>query len=230
MQINADFNLPVLSRAADRDWVPSPMAGVERQMLDRVGDEVARATSLVRYAPGSEFSAHAHDLGEEFLVLDGVFADEHGDYPTGTYMRNPPGTAHSPKIGPDGCVIFVKLRQFDVEDLKPVHEDITDEDRWAELGGGLATLPLHGYRQEDVFAVRIDAGAVLERALPGGAEVLVLSGSVSAARTGIDLANNQTLELETGDWLRLPAGAHLHLNAGSEAARLYLKTGHLPPG
>ena len=69
MEINADFSQRVVVHAAQLPWVPSPMAGVERRMLDRIGDEVARATSIVRYAPGSQFSPHTHGGGEEFLVL-----------------------------------------------------------------------------------------------------------------------------------------------------------------
>ena len=57
-------------------------------MRDRVGGELARATSLVRYAPASSFERHAHSGGEEVLVLDGVFTDENGDYSAGTYLRN----------------------------------------------------------------------------------------------------------------------------------------------
>ena len=76
------------------------MVGVDRRPLDRIGEEVARATSIVRYAPGSRFSAHTHGGGEEFIVLDGVFQDEHGDYPPGTYVRNPPGTRHTPGSEP----------------------------------------------------------------------------------------------------------------------------------
>ena len=68
MEINADFSQRVVVHAAQLPWVPSPMAGVERRMLDRIGDEVARATSIVRYAPGSQFSPHTHGGGEEFLV------------------------------------------------------------------------------------------------------------------------------------------------------------------
>src|SRR5215469_13150683 len=88
-------------------------------MLDRTGDEVARATSIVRYAPASRFAAHTHDGGEEFLVLEGVFQDEHGDYPAGSYVRNPPTSRHTPGSAP-GCMLFVKLWQFDLEDRKPV--------------------------------------------------------------------------------------------------------------
>src|SRR5262249_42032435 len=108
--------------AARLPWVPSPMAGVERRMLDRIGDEVARATSIVRYAAGSRFSPHTHGGGEEFLVLEGVFQDEHGEFPAGSYIRNPPTSRHTPGSAP-GCVLFVKLWQFDPADRKEVKLD-----------------------------------------------------------------------------------------------------------
>ena len=93
-------------------------------MLDRIGEEVARATSVVRYAPESRFSPHTHGGGEEFLVLDGVFQDEHGDFPAGCYIRNPPGSSHTPRSLP-GCTIFVKLWQFDPGDRTHVRIDTT---------------------------------------------------------------------------------------------------------
>src|SRR5689334_6703944 len=114
MEINADFSRAAVVHAARLLWVASPMVGVDRRMLDRIGEEVARATSIVRYAAGSRFSPHTHGGGEEFLVLDGVFQDEHGDYPAGSYVRNPPTSRHTPGSAP-GCVLFVKLWQFDPE-------------------------------------------------------------------------------------------------------------------
>lgn len=114
--INADFEQRVVIQPTDYHWIESPMPGVERMMLDRVGDEVARATSVVRYAPHSEFSSHTHNGGEEFLVLEGVFSDEHQSYSKGSYVRNPIGTSHTPKIGKEGATIFVKLHQFDRDD------------------------------------------------------------------------------------------------------------------
>lgn len=108
MKINADYDQRVLVHSDDLDWVASPMVGVDRRALDRVGGEVARATSIVRYAPGSQFSPHVHTGGEELLVLDGIFEDEHGDFPVGSYIRNPPQSSHTPG-SQLGCVIFVKL-------------------------------------------------------------------------------------------------------------------------
>lgn len=96
MEINNDFNQRVAVHSASQAWLASPIAGVDRRMLDRIGDEVARATSIVRYAPNSQFSPHVHSGGEEFLVLEGVFQDEHGDFPAGSYIRNPPESSHTP--------------------------------------------------------------------------------------------------------------------------------------
>src|SRR5262244_2834830 len=136
--LNADFNQRVVSHRADATWVPSPLPGVDRRMLDRIGGEVARATSVVRYAPHSQFSSHTHGGGEEFLVLDGVFQDEHGDYPACTYVRNPPTSSHTPGSEP-GCTIFVKLWQFDPDDRTPVR---------IETSGKPASIPASCAREE----------------------------------------------------------------------------------
>jgi len=122
MKINADFSQRVVVHSSKMSWVESPMAGVFRRPLDRVGKEVARATTIVRYEPGSKFSPHIHTGGEEFLVLNGVFQDEHGDFPTGSYIRNPPQSSHTPG-SEQGCIIFVKLWQFEPKDRTHVRLD-----------------------------------------------------------------------------------------------------------
>ena len=135
MNLNADFTKRAVVHAATLDWKASPIPGVERRMLDRIGDEVARATSIVRYAPGSHFSPHVHEGGEEFLVLEGVFQDEHDDFPAGSYVRNPPQSHHTPGFVA-GCTIFVKLWQFDLADRAQVLVDTNkvtarrDRARW----------------------------------------------------------------------------------------------------
>ena len=108
MLINADFSQPAIVTPSDYQWVESPQQGVQRVMLDRVGAEQARATSVVRYAPDSFFPRHQHPGGEEILVLSGTFSDELGHYPAGWYLRNPPGSNHQP-FSVEGAVIFVKL-------------------------------------------------------------------------------------------------------------------------
>ena len=101
MRLNDDLSAPTVVHAAAMDWVPSPAKGVERRMLFRIGEEKARATSIVRYAPDSRFARHGHPGGEEFLVLEGIFQDETGDFPPGTYVRKSSGDRARPRQ-PDG--------------------------------------------------------------------------------------------------------------------------------
>ena len=217
MRINADFSRKAFVAPCDEDWVHSPESGVERLMLDRIGDEVARATSIVRYAAGSSFPPHKHPMGEEFLVLDGVFSDDTGDFPAGTYVRNPPGTRHAPHSR-DGCRILVKLRQFDAGDLTPVVIDTTAQSGWQEVGTGVERLDLHAFGAETVVMLRLATNATFELdGGDGGVELLLVSGAASCA--------GESLGPES--WLRLPGDAHAALSA-SVATTIWLKTGHLP--
>ncbi|QLC26062.1 cupin [Parasphingopyxis algicola] len=217
MRINADFSQRAVVRPGDVDWVASPMAGVERQMLDRVGEEVARATSIVRYAAGSRFSEHVHGGGEEFFVLDGVFSDERGDYPAGTYVRNPIGTRHAPH-SEDGCTIFVKLHQFDDKDTAHFSIDTRAAEfrpGWAE---GLSVLPLHAFGAESVALVRWEPGTTCTgRRHPGGAEILVLDG----------VFQDEQGDYPAGSWIRHPHLAE-HRPFSEQGCQIYMKTGHLP--
>lgn len=153
MNLNDDFTQRVVLHAADAVWRPSPLPGVTRRLLDRVGDEVARATSVVRYAPGSRFERHVHGGGEEILVLEGVFSDAAGDHPAGTYLRNPPGTAHAP-WSVDGCTLLVKLWQFAPTDVDAVRLDTRSATWRRGLVPGLAVLPLHSHNGVDTALVR----------------------------------------------------------------------------
>ena len=146
-------------------------------MLDRIGDEVARATSIVRYAPHSHFSAHTHGGGEEFLVLDGVFQDEHGDYPAGFYVRNPPGSSHTPGSEP-GCTILVKLWQFDPDDRTQLRTD-TVALAFAPAPGlhGIERAPLFENVSERVRLERWAPGTAIDLPGHGGIELFVLDGS-----------------------------------------------------
>lgn len=215
MELNADFTSRVVVHSDRIDWVASPMAGVDRRMLDRIGGEVARATSIVRYAPGSKFSAHTHTGGEEFIVLEGVFQDEHGDYPAGTYVRNPPTTSHTPGAA-EGCMIFVKLWQFDPEDRTQFRKDMSGA--LGDARDGVATALLHSDARETVTYHVLEAGAMLANTDAGGIEMLVLGGAVQEG--------GETLE--KGAWLRLPEGAALQAVAGESGAQVWIKTGHLP--
>jgi len=217
MQLNADFSRRVAVHAADLAWTPSPMAGVERRMLDRVGGEVARATSIVRYAPDSRFSPHTHAGGEEFLVLEGIFSDEHGDFPAGTYIRNPPTSRHTPGSR-TGCTIFVKLWQFQLDDRTQVRIDTTARPFCrVPAAPGLELMALFRDDREEVRLERWSPLSAIERNLPGGLELLVLSGTMAEA--------GETFKPQS--WLRLPPGAQLKAKAGPEGCRLWAKLGHL---
>ncbi|NNE79983.1 MAG: cupin [Silicimonas sp.] len=215
MDLNADFSQRIAVHSADEPWVASPMPGVDRRMLDRMGDEVARATSIVRYAPGSSFSSHVHTGGEEFLVLDGVFQDEHGDFPAGSYIRNPPQSSHTPGSEP-GCTIFVKLWQFDLDDRTHVRID-TGKMRLVPERSGVQVMPLFSDGREDVAIEHWDPNADIALNAAGGAEVLVLAGGFSEA--------GEAFRAES--WLRLPTDRHSTAHVGPDGARVWIKRGHL---
>jgi anti-sigma factor ChrR (cupin superfamily) len=199
VRLNDDLSRPVIVHAARQDWVPSPAAGVDRRMLFRIGGEVARATSIVRYAPGSAFPRHTHHGGEEVLVLDGVFQDEHGDYPAGSYFRNPRGTSHVPAAR-DGCTIFVRLWQFRADDKVQIVRQ-----------AGSATVLF----EDDNETVRLEdwaAGTVTVNN-KRGLEFFVVSG-------GLTLEGES---LEPLSWGRLPAGTPLKANVGPQGARIWMK-------
>ena len=217
--LNADFAQRVVLDTAAMDWQASPSATVWRKRLDLSGGaEAGRVTSVVRYDPDSAFHVHDHPEGEEILVLDGVFSDEHGDYPAGTYLLNPEGFRHAPFSKP-GCVLFVKLRQYAGEGRRHVAID-TRGARWQAGGAeGVEVLPLYGEADfpETIALVRAAPGTVLpSRENPGGAEVFVLDG----------VLEDEDGRYSAGTWLRLPPGPALALRS-AEGCSFYLKRGHL---
>ena len=216
MDVNADFTARAVVDTRGTPWIASPQVGVERKMLDRVGDEVARATSIVRYAPGSAFAPHTHELGEEFLVLSGTFEDDQGAYPAGTYVRNPPGSQHRP-FSTAGCEIFVKLRQFQAGDDARVVIDTSQAAFRPGLVPGLTVLPLHEYGSEHVALVRWAPGTRFQvHTHWGGEEILVLEGTFS----------DEYGDYPAGSWLRSP---HLsrHQPFSDAGCLIYVKVGHL---
>lgn len=217
MLIRADLAERMVVETASLPWVPSPLPGVERKMFDRDGGEVARATSLVRYAAGSAFDAHEHGGGEEFFVVEGVFSDERGDYPAGTYVRNPPGSRHRP-FSREGCILFVKLRQIAPDDGARVAID-TAKAAWEPYPGaeGIERTMLHTHGRERVSLLRWEAGARYPmHRHPGGEEIYVLSGELG----------DEHGTYPAGTWIRNPVGSG-HAPFSRKGALIYVKTGHL---
>ncbi|WP_017221602.1 cupin domain-containing protein [Moritella dasanensis] len=217
MNINSDLTQPAKVFFNVSTWTPSPLKGVSRKMLERDGDEFAATpTTLVVYEPNSVFTNHVHTGGEEFLVLEGVFGDEHGEYPVGTYKRNPVGTEHAP-IVKDGCMIIVKLGQFqdgddqDVEINTANQAFIQDEKRDA-----VQYQSLHAFKQEVVRLERWARNSHITLDNPGGIEVLVVAGEL----------NHQGEVYSKFDWLRLPVGEALDITTTADDCVVWIKMGH----
>ena len=215
MNINADYSQRVVINHQDLPWIPSPEFGVDRRLLDRQGEEVAKATSIVRYAPETQFKKHTHDLGEEILVLEGVFSDETGDYPAGTYLMNPPGSSHTP-FSKTGCTLFVKLRHLGPDQV--VREVInTKTAQWYQgMVPGLHVMPL----------MQQGSGSTLVRWAPqtyfnphkhyGGEEIFVVDG----------VFEDEHGKYPAGSWIRSPHMS-LHQPFSKEGCTIFVKTGHL---
>ncbi|NWK99173.1 cupin [Sphingobium lactosutens] len=210
--LNADLTSRASVQADELDWMPSPMNGVERRMLFRIGEEQARATSIVRYAPGSSFSRHEHPGGEEIFVLDGVFQDETGDFPAGSYIRNPPGTGHAPKSDV-GCIIFVKLWQLSASDRQRIVRQPREGEATRPRSGVAQSRMLFESPSEHVVLEQWSPGAEIVLMNPEGLELLVVDGTIQSEG---DM-------LRRMGWLRIPAGEPLHAQAVPHGAQIWLK-------
>ena len=214
--VNHDLRTHAQVSCATAPWVASPAAGVRRIVLERDGGEVTtRATSLVAYRAGSRFAAHSHPKGEEIWVLSGVFSDDSGDYAAGSYLRNPPGSAHAP-FSHEGCLIFVKLQQFDADDSVRLALGPTP------MTDNLASTPtnrrvLFERPNERVERICFEQAADLPADLVlRGFEILVLNGVLTGAENACSV----------GTWLRCAPSepCALHAQAGTE---IFVKSGHL---
>jgi anti-sigma factor ChrR (cupin superfamily) len=219
MLINADRSKLAIVHGAELPWIASPQHGVERRMLERIGDEVALATSIVRYAPNSRFPAHIHDLGEEFLVLEGTFSDEHGHYPVGSYVRNPPGSRHT-AYSDAGCVILVKLRQMADDESESIR-DFAQHRAWlAEQSPGVKRALLYQNQQQSVELVRLRRGSKIPlRQRVSGEELFVVEGC-------IEWHDHGATTLRRWSWLRNPGSEHCPI-VSHEDSVLWIKRGHL---
>lgn len=213
--LNMNFLQRVVIDTNTMDWQASPAGGVERKALARENQESGHATSVVRYLPGASFKRHEHPFGEEIIVLEGVFSDETGDYGAGTYFRNPPGSAHAP-FSKEGCVLFVKLCQFQPSDNQQICVD-TYHTPWLPGQGGLEVMPLHEHIHEHTALVKWPANEVFNPHKHfGGEEVFVLSGTFC----------DEHGRYPAGTWIRSPHMSDHHPFVEEEAV-IWVKTGHL---
>lgn len=218
--LNGDFSKPVVIDTAAMEWQPSPGPGVWRKRLELSGGaESGRVTSIVRYDPGSRFPSHPHPDGEEILVLEGTFADEHGAYPAGTYLLNPEGFSHAPRSD-EGCVLLVKLRQYAGVDRGHRVVDSRSADWQPGDAPGREVLPLYADADhpEKMRLVRLGPGTMVpEHDHPDGEEVYVIDGEIA----------DEDGTYGQGSWMRFPDGSR-HQPYSDKGCTLYVKVGHLP--
>lgn len=210
-----DYSQRVVIHTADQAWLGSPSDGVVRKPLEKEFAESGRTTSLVQFMPGASFAPHSHPMGEEILVLEGVFSDETGDYPAGTYIRNPPGSKHKP-FSEKGCVLFVKLDYFSPLDL----ESVKLQTHFAPLNpgiGNLKVMSLHSFETEHSALVYWPKGEHFQPHTHwGGEEIFVIKGELA----------DEHGRYPQGTWIRSPHQSQ-HDPYAEEETLIYVKTGHL---
>jgi anti-sigma factor ChrR (cupin superfamily) len=216
MKLHADLSQRVVIETAGLPWVDSPAPGIQRQLLERDGGEVARATSRVRYAPGSQFQSHVHELGEEIFVLEGEFTDETGSFGPGTYIKNPPGSSHAPGSA-TGCLLFVKLRHLDLADRDRIIVETHGTPWFQGMVPGLTVMPLSEFEAQHTALVRWAPGTRFNAHRHfGGEEIYVVDG----------VFEDEYGSYPAGTWIRSP---HLsvHRPFSNEGCTILVKTGHL---
>lgn len=215
--LNMDFSKRLVIETHSQPWLASPAKGVWRKPLERESKESGHTTSVVKYEAGSQFSTHRHPLGEEIFVLEGVFSDENGNYPAGTYLRNPPNSAHAP-FSKKGCVLWVKLNQFDPQDADEIRIN-TNTTPWLPGQGRLEVMPLHQFQYEHVALVKWPQGEVFKPHQHfGGEEIFVLQGTFE----------DEQGKYPAGTWMRSPHLSSHHPRV-NEPTVILVKTGHLHP-
>jgi hypothetical protein len=246
MKIHANFCLPALTHFDPAGFISSPAAGVNRFMLDRIGNEKARATTIVQYQANSNFPEHTHIGGEEYFVLAGTFHDEHGVYPVGTYVRNPVGTKHAPWVQGDGCTIWVKLLQMadpnsssssiHKSDVDSIPMRVAASMRPSSNGSGLVELYHNEKTGEKVEMCWLDPEQpmAVDEQTAKSEELFVVEGSL-LLRKSDDSSKEKDAdkdEYQKWAWLRFPVGSdqdpvRKSLTAGATGAQVLRKTGHL---
>ena len=217
LSLNGNLAMRVAVDTQSMDWLESPGGHVLRKRVHGVGPaESGQVTSVVRYAPGAVFPEHDHPEGEEILVLDGIFSDEHGDWPAGTYLLNPEGFHHGP-FSRAGCTLLVKLRQYPGADRIHVALQSNDQPWASSIRKNVAWKKLYA-QAPYTDHMRIESwsspAAMGQLNFPQGAELFILQGSFA----------DEFGSYPTHSWLRIPAGGHI-TPSSEEYCELYIKEG-----
>lgn len=217
MEINSDISQRVVIQQAALPWIDSPSAGVQHRVLERGADDAARATMVIKFAPGSSLHG-ACEFGEEIVVLDGVLTDELGSYKKGDYLKNPPGSSHAYESA-EGCTLFVKRQHLEIEEDQRILVQTESRPWYQGLVDGLSVMPLSEFATRHTALVRWAQGTKFNAHRHfGGEEIYVLDG-VFADEFG---------KYPAGTWMRSP---HLsaHCPYSMEGCTILVKTGHLLP-
>lgn len=242
MQLRSDLSVPYVVDSNSIPFVDSPVKGVQRRMLDRTGNEVARATTIVRYAPFARFSRHKHTGGEEFVVLEGIFSDElSGDHGPMSYCRHGIDTEHEPWTGEQGALLLVKLRQMNDRTEAPItFVDASTSDQWKVINDSTDTttkkrerLDLFSNEKtgERVWMERWEPGYQSDQWLvhEGGEEIFVLKGDMTFQNVDGSNDENNQHHCTDGFWIRRPIDWHerrFHVKT-EQGCQLFIKSGHL---
>ncbi|ORX87344.1 hypothetical protein K493DRAFT_319673 [Basidiobolus meristosporus CBS 931.73] len=244
MELRSDLSIPQFLRFNDESWVPSPTKGVDRFMLDRKGDEVAKATTIVRFQDGLSFPEHVHGGGEEFLVLSGSFSDSlTGTAHAGTYVRHPIGSSHSPWANKDPgtgepCHILVKLQfMTDSDETQSLVIDsqtmeatkVSTENPGIERcllyenNGTQERVWVEWWGARSVEQASLGIGNYFQKHTSGGVEIFVLEGEL---RIEADVYGKWS-------WIRVPSAwlsqnLTTSISVTHKGCKFWVKTGHLP--
>ena len=200
MQVNADPNKVALMDTNKMPWEPTEWAGVSRKVLELVHDpKKGRETALLRFEPGARIPTHVLEDRMDVFVIEGTYADDHGEYGPHTFLRNQPGFRHTP-ASKDGCVIYAKWRV----PIRPGAGDRIVIDaktaQWLEFPQR-GTRVLHLYPNADGIETSRIGNVYPGRKLPShnhsiGEETLVLNGCLK----------DEYAAYSKGIWFRMPCG------------------------
>ena len=216
MKFNDDISQRAVLDSSTLPWIDSGQSGIQSKLLEDRADKFSRRTSIVTYGVNTLTETHICPLGQEILVLDGVYEDGAESYGEGTYIKNPPGSSYT--VGSkSGCTLFVKINYLSPDDNQRTIIDTQNTDWFEGLVTGLTVLPLVEFGTRHTALVR---WAPKTKFNPhrhyGGEEILVLEG----------VFEDEFGSYPAGTWMRSPhMSAHHPFSV--DGCLILVMTGHL---